>query len=48
MQKGNKEDASGEINYTKFPEKVESHVFICYEMESGSISATKKQDLSNI
>ena len=48
MQKGNKDDASGEINYTKFPEKVESNVFICFEMESGSIPATKKQDLSNI
>ena len=48
MQKGNKEDASGEINYTKFADKVESNVFICFEMESGSIPATKKQDLSNI
>lgn len=48
MQKGNKEDASGEINYTKFADKVESNVFICFEMESGNILATKKQDLSNI
>ena len=48
MQKGNKEDASGEINYTKFADKVESNVFICFEMESGSIPATKKRDLSNI
>lgn len=48
MQKGNKEDASGEINYTKFADKVESIIFICFEMESGSIPATKKRDLSNI